>query len=312
MKKNVSIILSVYNGEKKLKSTVESVLQQTYQDFEFIIIDDSSTDNTRQIIEQYEQQDNRILPVMNSINSGLTKNLIKGVELAQGQYIARLDAGDSWESVKLEEQIAFLEGHPEYVICATQVNYVAQGVATGVSWFDVEDEKIRNRFISRAGIFEHSSIVFRRRINYRKQFSYAQDLDLYLRISFLGKMYCLPEVFTNCESGNEGITTNKKYLQRQYQHYAYQFHKERSVNGKDTIDQEPDLTLKIHDTRFDKVMSKVSSMFFKAYVMKRTQRKNVVVWGILLLLALVSYPYLILDYCRKLKGKIIILLCGTD
>lgn len=89
----ISVVISVYNGEKYLSEAIESVLNQTYKDFEFIIINDGSTDNSLEIIKKYQNQDERIVLISRE-NKGLVSSLNEGIEKAKGKYIARMDADD--------------------------------------------------------------------------------------------------------------------------------------------------------------------------------------------------------------------------
>ncbi|HIP11775.1 MAG TPA: glycosyltransferase family 2 protein, partial [Arcobacter sp.] len=100
----VSVLLSVYNGEKYLDEAIESILNQTYQDFEFIIINDGSTDKSLEIIEKYKKEDNRIV-VISRENKGLIYSLNEGISQAKGKYIARMDADDISLATRFEEQV---------------------------------------------------------------------------------------------------------------------------------------------------------------------------------------------------------------
>ncbi len=299
----VSIVMSNYNGSEKINNTIKSVLGQSFKNFEFIIIDDGSSDDSKVKVDQFN--DNRIIFIVNENNLGLTKNLIKGVEEAKGRYIARIDVGDYWHLEKLHKQVDFLEKNKEYVICGTQVNYFDKNGIVDKSWFSIDDKSIRKRFISNKGIFEHSSILFRNKIiNYRKQFRYAQDQDLYLRISFLGKLYCLDETLTFSEINLEGITLNKKYLQRQFQKHAFKLYTQRLIDTTDDIDSLKIEELKIRDTKVDKFFNKLSMFFYTKYVFNRTKKKAIYFWLAPLFISLLLYPPYMVDYLNKLKGVI--------
>jgi glycosyltransferase involved in cell wall biosynthesis len=100
----------VYNGERFLREAVESILNQTFEDFEFIIINDGSTDRTGEILNSYKDER---LKIFNQPNRGLTKSLNRALKLSQGKYIARQDADDISEPNRLEVQVTYLEFHPE-------------------------------------------------------------------------------------------------------------------------------------------------------------------------------------------------------
>ena len=103
----VSVLMAVYNGEAYLGEAIESILRQTFSFFEFIIIDDASTDNSRRLAESY--RDSRIRVVSNPRNLRLAGSLNRGINLARGKYIARMDADDICHPDRLEKQVAFME-----------------------------------------------------------------------------------------------------------------------------------------------------------------------------------------------------------
>jgi glycosyltransferase involved in cell wall biosynthesis len=114
----LSILMSVYNGGQYLGECVESILNQTFKDFEFIIVDDGSSDNTWEILTHYAKQDERIVLLRNQPNMGVVKALNKGLDSAQAQIIARQDADDISHSERLQRQIDFLDQHPDYGLVA--------------------------------------------------------------------------------------------------------------------------------------------------------------------------------------------------
>ena len=117
LKPLITVLMSVYNGERYLHEAIESILNQTFTDFEFLIINDGSTDSTRDIITSYT--DSRIRLIDNEQNIGLTKSLNKGIDLARGKYIARMDADDISMPERLEVQYNFLEKNIEYSLVSS-------------------------------------------------------------------------------------------------------------------------------------------------------------------------------------------------
>lgn len=306
MNPKVSIIMSVYNEAGGIEKTIESVLNQTFKYFEFIIIDDGSTDSTQNLIKGYVAKDSRIILLENKDNIGLTKNLNKGIALAKGEYIARIDGRDLWNRIKLEKQINFLEKNKDYVICGTQAFYIDEkGSILGQSWFGTEDKDIRTRFFTKEGIYLHPSIVFRNtKIYYREFFRYSQDLDLYLRLSFQGKLYCLPEPLISCEISPLALelSIKKKYYQRQYQNIAYNLFKERIKKGQDALDLGEIPKIKKNKTGLK--LCEFSMPFYIKYMKCRSSKKSPVLWLFWLFLSLLIYPPLMADYWNKFKGII--------
>lgn len=117
----VSVVMSAYNAEAYLAEAVESILNQTFRDFEFVIIDDGSTDKTAEILARYENLDKRVR-VYNQANQGLVTALNRGVGLARGRYIARMDADDISLPERLSKQLDYMESHPEVGVMGSQMN----------------------------------------------------------------------------------------------------------------------------------------------------------------------------------------------
>jgi glycosyltransferase involved in cell wall biosynthesis len=305
MNPKVSIILSVYNGAEEAGKTIESVLNQTFKDFEFIIIDDGSMDSTQDIIKEYTEKDNRVILLKNEKNVGLTKGLNKGINLAKGKYIARIDVGDLWDKTKLEQQIKFLDENKDYVICGTQAFYIDEdGKILGRSSYKNMDKDIRKNFFTREGIFFHPSIVFRNiKIYYREFFRYSQDLDLYMRLFFKGKLYCLPEPLTYSKLTPLDLTISKRYYQRQYQNIAYKLFKERIKFGKDDLDEGNPPFIK--ENKIGLRLCNRSMFFILKYIRCRVSGKSPIVWLFWLFLASIIYPPFIVDYWNKFKGIIL-------
>ena len=112
----ISVVMAVYNGEKYLREAIDSILNQTFKDFEFIIVNDGSTDRTREILESFI--DPRIV-LIHQEHMGLTKSLNRGIALAKGKYIARQDADDISMAERLEKQFNFLESHENVALLGT-------------------------------------------------------------------------------------------------------------------------------------------------------------------------------------------------
>ncbi len=109
----ISVVMSVYNGQSYLREAVESILNQTFTDFELILIDDGSTDATGEILDEYATRDARIILSRNQNNIGLTRSLNQGISMSRGKYIARMDADDVSRADRLSRQFEFLEKRPE-------------------------------------------------------------------------------------------------------------------------------------------------------------------------------------------------------
>ena len=121
MKSTVSIVLPVYNAEKYVREAIESILNQTFTDYEFVIINDGSTDGSEKIIQSFK--DKRIIYVKNEKNIGIVKTLNKGIEKAFGTYIVRMDADDVSVSDRVEKQVKFMDENPRISISGSWMKY---------------------------------------------------------------------------------------------------------------------------------------------------------------------------------------------
>lgn len=122
MRPTVSVVMPAYNAERHLRTCMDSVLAQTFRDFEFLILDDGSSDATRAIVESYDDPRIRFLPMTHVGRNGVVCNT--GLRLARGRYVARMDADDAWEPAKLARQVAFLDEHPEVGVVFTHVQVI--------------------------------------------------------------------------------------------------------------------------------------------------------------------------------------------
>jgi glycosyltransferase involved in cell wall biosynthesis len=179
--------MPVFNGERFLRQALESILHQSLRDFEFVIIDDGSTDRSTSILESYSRQDARAR-VFRQDNQGIVESLNRGCGLARGKYIARMDADDVCAPGRLEQQVTFLEAHPLVGLlgCGVYDNIDVDGAVLYTSFLPEDNDTIQRTLVER-WCFLHPSIMFRRELHntvggYRKEFEGAEDHDFILRI----------------------------------------------------------------------------------------------------------------------------------
>lgn len=231
----VSVLMSVYNAKRYVGEAVASILSQTFADFEFIVIDDGSTDGTGEILRGFH--DKRILLVKNEENIGLTKSLNKGLQLTRGEYIARLDADDVSMPERLEKQVRFLDAHPDVGLVATAVAYVGpDGEELGVQRIRRKD--FYQALVDMDFIWEHSAALFRAACMktvglYREEFEYAQDYDLWLRIAEEFDLMVLNEPLVKLRLRPESISATKRVHQKAYVLLAVRLAKQRRLMGKE-------------------------------------------------------------------------------
>ncbi|MFH0892342.1 MAG: glycosyltransferase family 2 protein [Candidatus Falkowbacteria bacterium] len=180
----VTVLMPVYNAAKYLNEAIDSILGQTFKDFELLIIDDGSTDLSREIIESYK--DKRIRLVINETNLRLIATLNKGISLAQGEYIARMDADDISLPKRLEKQVAFMDKNPKIGVCGTWVKTF--GESTGVNRYYTKSDDIKAGFLFNTQM-AHPSVIFRaslfreHKLCFNPDFIHAEDYEFWTRIS---------------------------------------------------------------------------------------------------------------------------------
>lgn len=189
----ITVLLPVYNCELYIKEAVDSILCQTFDDFELLIIDDASTDKTIHIIKTYS--DERIKLIEKTINKGLTDSLNLGIQLAQGKYIARMDGDDVSVKIRFEKQVAFLELNPDVVLCGS--NFTIVGTEDRII-VPENNEDIRLALLKKNCI-AHPSVMIRKQtlidfsLLYDETKEPAEDYDLWVRLMTKGKLHNLQQ-----------------------------------------------------------------------------------------------------------------------
>ena len=188
----ISVVMSVYNGEKYLAEAIKSILSQTYKSFEFIIINDGSTDKSLEIIHHYQELDDRIVLISRE-NRGLIASLNEGIKKAQGKYIARMDADDSSLPTRLEEQVEFMENNTDIGISGCAVIRFGENIKTLYGSLLKNNEAIKSELLF-SSPFAHPSVIMSRKVIlkynlfYDNNFLHAEDFELWTRMAKVTKM----------------------------------------------------------------------------------------------------------------------------
>ena len=223
---DVSVVMSVYNGAATLAATVDSVLAQEGVDFEFIVVNDGSTDGGGAILDDYARRDDR-MRVVHQENTGLTRALIRGCAEARGKYIARQDAGDFSLPGRLARQFTLLESNSDVVMASCGTRFVGPEGEFLYEIVQQGDELQRGleqlRIDQIRGPSHHGSTMFHRTAyqtvgGYRPQFQVAQDLDLWIRLVEVGRCVATPDIFYKAQWQSGSIS----HLRRRQQVLAAQ------------------------------------------------------------------------------------------
>jgi glycosyltransferase involved in cell wall biosynthesis len=193
----LSVLMPVYNGEKYVAEAVESILNQTFTDFEFIIFNDGSTDRSLEILQRYAQQDNRIRLISRE-NRGLVKTLNEGLSQAKASLIARMDQDDVAFPDRFDLQVRFMKQHPE-VACVGGYSEIIDDAGRVLTLLKApeNDEQIQILALKGHGSITHPAAMYRKALvdelgGYREEFEAAEDLDLWLRLGEIGSLANIP------------------------------------------------------------------------------------------------------------------------
>ncbi len=210
----VTVVIPVYNREKYVGEAIESILEQTFSDFELLVIDDGSTDKSREVVRSY--YDPRIRLVCNESNEGIPRTRNKGIQFVRSEYLAFLDSDDWAYPKRLAKQVAFLDRHPDYV-----------AVGAWVDWMDEESRSLRRvkrkpvlpdeiaaQRLFQQGI-ENSASMARagvlREYKHQEEYDVSEDFDLWARIAARYKLATLPDVLVRRRMHSGRITEEKAH-----------------------------------------------------------------------------------------------------
>ncbi len=206
----ISVIMPVHNGERHLREAIESILVQTFPDFELLVMDDGSMDQTPQILDEFAQKDNRI-KVFRQKNKGLVEGLNSLVAHAKCEFIARMDADDISYPRRLEIQYRYMQQHPETVLLGTYANIIENAGGRRNTAF--EEDELNRWYLSIIPPFIHSAVMFKKSAftragGYRQDEHPAEDYGLWVRMKQQGKINTAPVLLHDYFLDSGGISAN--------------------------------------------------------------------------------------------------------
>lgn len=217
-KPKVTVLMSVYNGEKYLHEAINSILNQTFKDFKFLIINDGSTDSSKNII--LSCNDPRIRLLDNEKNMGLTRSLNKGLKVAKGEYIARMDADDISTPDRLEKQVTYMDTHREKALLGGGTMVINSEGNTITCWHYPTEPGLLRWSLLFGNQFIHSTVMLRstllraHKLTYDCTLVYAQDYDLWQKISQFSSVVNLADVVIHRRKHQENISARNTQGQR--------------------------------------------------------------------------------------------------
>lgn len=232
----VTILMSTYNDGSYIDASIGSVLKQSYQNWEFIIIDDASDDNTSALLKKISFQDRRFRVITNTRRKDQITNLNEGLTLAKGDYIARIDSDDLWlDSKKLEKQVAYLDKNPHVVLIGCWgVRINERGNTLSDIKYPATDDTIRS-YLLIENCFLHSGVLIVKENalaagGYNNLYTHAADYEFWLRLGLSGALFNIPEKMVGYRFNSQGISAtsyqeqivNTLKVVRKYRHnYKY-------------------------------------------------------------------------------------------
>lgn len=237
----VSILTVYYNRADQVEESIESLLHQTYQNIEVIVVDDGSTDHTLEKLSQYN--DSR-LRVISHTNRGFTRSIIKAVKESKGELIAIHGSGDFSYPRRIERQVALLQERPEVGVVGCQVENENKVTGTKALFHKYDSNKPVLDQLLRHNIYTHGEVMFRRSVyekagGYRELFKFTQDYDLWLRMALNSEFATVEETLYRRYTLPDGVSasTEKMLVQRYLAEFARQCLEERRQTGSDWIDR---------------------------------------------------------------------------
>lgn len=223
----VSVLMPVYNCELYIKEAIESILNQTYANFELLLIEDCSTDTTLQICKSF--QDDRIVIIEKEKNSGYTNSLNYGLSIARGKYIARMDGDDISLPERFEKQVTFMESNKEVIVCGTLYKLLDRDEVYILPEYheDIKIKLLYGNCLGHPTIMIRKSVLINNDLKYDTVMEPAEDYDLWVRLIGLGKIHNLQQVLLHYRVHNtqvsmiKNIQQNKSALKSRLQMLQY-------------------------------------------------------------------------------------------
>ncbi|MGA1870993.1 MAG: glycosyltransferase family 2 protein [bacterium] len=295
----MTVLMSIYNAEKYVRESIDSILKQTLPDFEFLIINDGSVDRTEEILYTYD--DPRIRIINNERNIGLTKSLNKGLQLARGEYIARMDAGDISHQDRLFYQYKFLQENTQFGLVGTSFYRISDSgnimnkVIAGSDSHQLKNALLKNNCIC------HGASMFRKDIcikvgGYNERLKFAQDYDLFSKIAMVSKISNLERILYKWRFSFSSLT-HRNYLSQYINSIAIaRLNKKRfSSFSNEIIEEINDEILTFPFVKRRKILSQRYLTEFKWHMACKEYKKGILCLGYSFLMYPINSNILMLE-----------------
>jgi glycosyltransferase involved in cell wall biosynthesis len=234
----VTVLMPVYNAERFVAQTVETILNQTFRDFEFLVINDGSTDRSLEILQGYAARDPR-LRIISRPNTGYVAALNEGLELARGEFIARIDADDLADPRRLELQVARMRQEPRLVALGSSASAIDEdGLPLGDYSVPLTHEDIEAHHLRGSSAIHHPAVMLRpdavKRVGgYRRELMPCEDFDLWLRLGEVGRLEnLLDKLLTKRLFAGSAVATNLEKQEKLVKHILNETWQRRGLGGR--------------------------------------------------------------------------------
>jgi glycosyltransferase involved in cell wall biosynthesis len=211
---SVTILLPVYNCVNYIQESLGSILNQTFRNLEVIVIDDASTDKTVEAIQAIT--DDRIKLIQKPINTGYTDSLNMGLEIARGKYIARMDADDIAYPERIAKQVAYMETHPECVLCGTWINLIPENKlhTYPINHEEIVAQLFRINALCHPSVMMRKSVIEEHQLRYDHNYEPTEDYELWTRMALVGQIHNIPEPLLDYRVHVQQISATKNAIQK--------------------------------------------------------------------------------------------------
>ena len=225
IKPKISVLMPVHNSQKYLSTSIESILSQSFKDYEFIIINDGSTDDSLKIIEKYKYNDERIVLIKNKFNLGTTKSLNRGLLIAGGKYMVRMDADDWSYPDRLKTQYEYMEKHSEIGVSGGAIDVCDEDLnIIYTRKYALTDKEVRKKIFLYSPFAHPATIWNTEKIKklggYNERLPLSQDCELYFKVGQFVKFGNISGTLIKLRMHNSSSSISKDFIQEQYAIYA--------------------------------------------------------------------------------------------
>lgn len=214
----ISVLLPIYNDASYVPQAMDAMLNQTFTDFELLVTDDGSTDDTLSVLKDYAAKDQRV-KIHSRPNRGLVYSLNEGLERARAPFIARMDADDWSHPTRFARQLEFLEANPEVGVLGTGVEIIRHNGSRDDYHYPVDNADLRTLMFFHVP-FAHSVVMYRKsildqhQIRYREEFRHAEDFDIYEQISAVSKLANLHDILHRVQGRPDSVSETHQDVSR--------------------------------------------------------------------------------------------------